>query len=52
MNKTTTGCANCWYCFNGQCSYGGNCYGTQMILIDGRWYSVPIGSQVYKEVEE
>ena len=31
MNETCTGCANCKYCFNGQCSYGEPCLGPSYI---------------------
>lgn len=29
MNETKTGCANCWFCRNGQCAYSDKCYGGQ-----------------------
>lgn len=29
MNEIKTGCANCWFCRNGQCAYGGKCTGVQ-----------------------
>ena len=31
MNEVCTGCANCKYCFNGQCSYGEPCLGLSYI---------------------
>lgn len=51
MNTIRTGCGNCWYCRNGQCAYGGKCYGTgELRNVNGQWYFFPIGS--YKEQEE
>lgn len=43
-NQTTTGCANCYYCWNGQCAYGGRCYGTEMVVVNGNWTQMPIGA--------
>lgn len=38
------------YCYNGQCSYGGQCYGSpQLRYVDGKWCWMPIGS--FKEDE-
>ncbi|WP_297931076.1 hypothetical protein [uncultured Coprobacter sp.] len=51
MNTITSGCGNCMYCYNGQCSYGGQCYGsTQLQNVNGKWCWMPIGS--FKEDEE
>ena len=50
MNIITSGCGNCMYCYNGQCSYGGQCYGSpQLMYVDGKWCWMPIGS--FKENE-
>lgn len=51
-NAVTTGCANCYYCWNGQCAYGGRCYGTEMRIVDGTWQTVPIDSPVGKEKDQ
>lgn len=45
MNTITSGCGNCTYCYNGQCSYGGQCYGSpQLRYVDGKWCWMPTGS--------
>lgn len=49
INQTTTGCANCYYCWNGQCAYGGRCYGTEIRKMGREWVKVPIESPVGKE---
>lgn len=51
-NQTTTGCANCYYCWNGGCAYGGHCYGTEMRIVNGAWQTVPVGSLVGKERDQ
>ena len=43
-NQTTTGCANCYYYWNGRFSYGGRCIGTEMRIVNGAWQTVPIGA--------
>ena len=51
MNIKTSGCGNCTYCYNGQCSYGGQCYGsTQLRYVDGKWCWMPIES--FKEEQK
>lgn len=44
INQTTTGCANCYYCWNGLCAYGRRCYGTKMVVVNGNWTQMPIGA--------
>lgn len=45
MNIITSGCGNCMYCHNGQCYYGGQCYGSpQLRYVDGKWCWMPIGN--------
>lgn len=51
-NQTTTGCGNCYYCWNGRCAYGGRCYGTEMRIVNGAWQTVPVGSPVGKEKDQ
>lgn len=51
-NTVTTGCANCYYCWNGRCSYAARCYGTEMRIVDGRWQAVPIDSNVGAKVPD
>lgn len=48
-NQTTTGCANCYYCWNGSCAYGGICYGTEMRIVNGAWLTMPIGSPMVED---
>lgn len=43
-NQTTTGCANCYYCWNGRCAYAARCYGTEMVVVNGNWTQMPIGA--------
>ena len=51
-NQTTTGCGNCYYCWNGRCAYAARCYGTEMRIVDGRWQAVPIDSNVGAKVPD
>lgn len=51
-NAVTTGCANCYYCWNGRCAYAARCYGTEMRIVDGRWQAVPIDSNVGAKVPD
>lgn len=47
MNTIQTGCGNCWFCRNGQCAYGGKCYGTGTLgNVDERWYFFPAESYI------
>lgn len=53
MNITTSGCGNCMYCYNGQCSYGGQCYGSpQLQNVNGKWCWMPIGSFIVADISD
>ena len=52
MNQTKTGCANCYYYFNGMCFFGAPCYGTHMVQISGTWVAIPINDTNFEEQDD
>ena len=53
MNQVKTGCANCYYYFNGYCTYGNICSGVTCVKPDanGHLITLPVDAPVVSAIE-